>query len=172
MKSPMMKGAGQAGIRAGGRFSRENPGATRQQVQDAANRAYNQFGNPRSPGGRAAPLRVSSGRVAKMTVAQKRAAGIYHNAAGKRVTKKAVTAGALASLVSGRKMTKNQKHLMGMALKGMNSSQKRGLTNHLAQMKRPGQNVNRTQKAFNRPLRNAIKFTRKVAKNARGGRRR
>src|SRR5688572_11246743 len=30
-------------------------------------------------------LRVQSGRVAKMTVAQKRNAGIYHNAAGKRV---------------------------------------------------------------------------------------
>src|SRR5688572_31927656 len=56
MGSPMMRGAGQAAVRATGSAIRDHGmRVNEQRVQDAANRAYDQFGNSRNPG-RAAPM--------------------------------------------------------------------------------------------------------------------
>jgi hypothetical protein len=102
-----------------------------------------------------------------MTVAQKRKVGIFHNAAGKRVTAKKVAANGVNRLIAGQKLTKNQQTAVGRAVMRMTPAQKRQLTNQLALAKNPGQNVNRTQKAFNQPLRQAMKTWRKVKQNAR-----
>jgi hypothetical protein len=80
-----------------------------------------------------------------MTVAQKRNAGIYHNQAGQRVPANRVAQNAVNRLINGQPLTRNQNHLVGTAMRNMTPAQRRNLTNNLALVTNPGQNVNHTE---------------------------